>query len=334
MLWVVIAAIVIGLVLAAGLAVVQNNELQSITPLKDFPVVSIDGTPTIDPATYVLVVDGTVQHRLALNLTELKALPSVTETEALRCVSGPTGRAEWTGVMLRTVLDMAGLNGSSMKVVFYSADGFTTDLNITESRLANVLICYQMDGVPLPPDQGFPVRIVVPDYWGYKWAKWVTHIEVVDFDYKGFWESRGWSDNALIAPPTDWYYHSILMTAAGVAGGVSGVSGVMNARWKKAGKPYFLNPRLHTYAGYAFVIFVVLVFVWWTNQIFFFRGSIFFTFLGRLGLGAVLLGVAGTFAGMSLNKDNERARWWHSAFTISGYALFVMAMVAGILLAF
>ncbi len=328
------AAIVVALILAAGLAVVQNNAVESITPLKDFPVVSIDGTPTIDPATYVMIVDGTVQHKLTLTLDQIKVLPSVTETEVLRCVSGPTGRAEWTGTMLRTILDMAGLNQTSMKVVFYSADGFTTDLNITESRMANVLVCYQMDGVPLPPDQGFPIRIVVPDYWGYKWAKWVTHIEIVDYDYRGFWESRGWSDNALISPPTDWFYHSILMTGAGVAGGISGVSGVMNARWKKMGKPYFLDPRLHTYAGYAFVIFMVVVFAWWTNQTFFFRGSVFYTFHGRLGLGAVVLAVAGLFSGVSLNNQNERARWWHSALTISGYVIFLITIAAGLLLAF
>lgn len=326
--------IVASVVAVSGLAILVDNSVQAITPIEDFPVISIGNPPFIDPSTYVLSVSGMVQHNLSLTLDQIKALPAVTEVEALRCVSGPSGVAEWTGVVLKTVLDMAGVDPDSTHVVFYSADGYSTDLTISESLASDVLICYQMDGVPLPPEHGFPVRIIVPNHWGYKWAKWVVSIQVIDHEYKGFWESRGWSDNATIAAPVDWYYHSIILTSAGVVGGFAGISGVINGRRKRADRPYFLDPKLHRYLGYAFTIIVTIVFLWWSLQTLTYRGSVFYTFHGRLGLAAVALEFFGMLAGMSLGKSNENMRWWHSILTNSGYLIFLIAIAAGAMLAY
>jgi hypothetical protein len=280
-----------------------------------------------------MMVDGTVQHNLTFTLDQLKALPSITEIETLRCVSGPTGRANWTGVMLRIILDMAGLNSSSKKVVFLGADSFTSDLTIDEARLADVLVCYEMNGEPLPAEQGFPIRIVVPDHWGYKWAKWVTHIEVVDYDYLGYWESKGWSDNAWINAPTDWYYHAALFSAIGIVGGLAAVSGIINGIRRRRGEPYFLNPRLHTYAGYVLTILLLVVFIWWASQTYYYRGGIFYTFHGRLALASVLLATVGLITGILLVQHWEKARWWHWFFTMSGFLLFLITIVLGIQLA-
>lgn len=326
-------ALAVTIIIIAGSVAVQTNSQQDITPNDNFPVVSYNGTPAIDPATYHLVVDGMVHYDLTFTLDQLKALPSLTETVTLRCVSGPTGTANWTGVMLRTILDMAVINSTSTKVVFLGADGFSSDLTIDEARLADVLVCYEMNGEPLPADQGFPIRMVVPDHWGYKWAKWVTHIEVIDYNYLGYWESRGWSDNAWISAPTDWYYHAVLFSAAGVAGALAAISGVMNGRRRRQGKPYFLNPRLHTYVGYLFAILVFVVFVWWTSQTYFYRGAIFYTFHGRLALASVLLEAVGLIAGVLLGQHRERARWWHWFFTITGFLIFLITIVLGIQLA-
>jgi hypothetical protein len=279
------------------------------------------------------MVDGTVQNNLSFTLDQLKALPSVTETATLRSVSGPTGRANWTGVMLSTILDMAGLEPSSMKVVFHSADDYSSDLTIDEARNSDVLVCYEMNGEPLPAGQDFPIRMVVPDHWGYKWAKWVTHIEVVDYDYKGYWESRGWSDNAWIGPQSDWSYHAILLTTAGSAGALAGVSGIVNGRRRSRGEPYFLHPRLHTYAGYIFAIMTLIVFLWWALQTYFYRGAFSYTFHGRLALTSVLLETAGLITGVFLVQRWEKARWWHWIFTVSGFLIFLMTIVLGIQLA-
>lgn len=328
----VITLIVI-IVIISGSVVVQNNSQQNITPNNDFFVTSFNGTPTINASTYHLVVDGTVQHNLTFTLDQLKALPSITETETLRCVAGPTGRAVWTGVMLRNILDQAVLAPSAKKVVFLCADGYSSDLTIDEARLADVLVCYEMNGVPLPPDHGFPVRIVVPNNWGYKWAKWVTHIEVVSADYRGYWESNGWSDNATISSPSDWYYHAALFSVTGVIGGLAAVSGIMNGIRRRRGAPYFLQPRLHTYAGYVFAILVLIVFAWWASQTYYYRGEIFYTFHGRLALASVLLEAAGLVTGVLLTRKWEKARWWHWFFTVTGFVIFLITIILGIQLA-
>ena len=149
----VIVTLMATIIVIAAFVVVQNNSENTITSNNNFPVVSYNGTPAIDPTTYHLAVDGTVQHNLTFTLDQLKALPSVTETETLRCVAGPSGTANWTGVMLRTLLDMAGLQPSSMKVAFLCADNYSSDLTIDEARLSDVLVCYEMNGQPLPADR-------------------------------------------------------------------------------------------------------------------------------------------------------------------------------------
>jgi DMSO/TMAO reductase YedYZ molybdopterin-dependent catalytic subunit len=311
----------------------DSSDGEGITPNDRFPVISINGTPAIDPSTYRLAVNGTVQNDLGFTLDDLKALPAVSETATLRSVSGPEGRANWTGVMLRTILDMAVLESSSQKVVFRSADGYSTDLTVDEVLLADVLVCYEMNGEPLPAKQGFPVRIVVPDHWGYKWAKWVTNIEVVDYDYKGYWESRGWSDNAWITPQSDWYYHAVLLSAAGVAGGLAGVSGVVNSWRRVNNKPRFLNPRIHVYAGYAFAILLLAVTIWWVSQTYAYRGAIGYTYHGRLAVATVVLEAIGLVTGVVLVRRRERLRWLHWLCTLLGYLVFLITVALGLQLA-
>jgi hypothetical protein len=329
----VTVTLVATIIVIAAFVGVQNNSENTITSNNNFPVVSYNGTPAIDPTTYHLEVDGIVQHNLTFTLDQLKALPSVTETETLRCVAGPSGTANWTGVMLRALLDMAGLQPTSMKVAFLCVDNYSSDLTIDEARLSDVLVCYEMNGQPLPADQGFPIRIVVPDHWGYKWAKWVTNIEVVDYDYKGYWESNGWSDNAWITGPTDWYFHAILFSAAGVVGTLAAVSGVMNGRRRKRGDPYFLDPHLHTYVGYLFAVMVLVVFIWWCFQTEYYRGEIFYTLHGQVALASVLLETAGLITGVLLVRRWEKARWWHWFFSVTGFIFFLITIVLGIQLA-
>ena len=328
---ILIVTVAIIVLLAASVEVVNNSE-QTITPINSFPVISYNGTPVINATTYRLLVDGTVQHDLTFTLDQLRAMPNVTETETLPCVSGPSGRAVWTGVMLSTILNMTGLNSSSMKVVFLCADGYTTDLTIHEASLPDVLVCYQMNGVPLPADQGFPIRMVVPDHWGYKWAKWVTQIEVVDFNYQGYYETRGWADNAWL-DATPWYYHAALFSVAGVFGTLAAVTGVINGIRRRKGETKFLDPRIHTYAGYLFAIMTIIVFIWWAGQTNYYLGEFLYTVHGRLGLVAVLMITAGLISGVLLSGKNEKARWWHWFFTMGGYLLFLITIILGIQLA-
>jgi DMSO/TMAO reductase YedYZ molybdopterin-dependent catalytic subunit len=80
--------------------------------------------------------------------------------------------------------------------VFRCADGYSTSITVEEALEEGVMLALKMNGEKLQGEQGFPLRVVVPEKYGMKWAKWVTEMEFVDYDYRGFWEKRGWSDYA------------------------------------------------------------------------------------------------------------------------------------------
>lgn len=171
----------------------------------------IGGKPqdaSIQPSTEdMLLVDGLVEHPLNMSLKELAAMPNTTVVAALYCVDFPTSPVrdgdQWTGVRLALVLERAGVSPSAVKVVFRAADGYSTDLTVTTAEHEDVILAYQQNGVTLPEK----LRLVVPGKWGYKWISKPDHIELADYDFKGTWESRGYSDEAEVklipsnAPP-------------------------------------------------------------------------------------------------------------------------------------
>lgn len=156
-------------------------------------------SPTKD-FEWSLLVDGFVQRPLNLTLNELIAMPRSTVYAELYCLPavGSSGllvdHGNWTGVRLELVLEKAGVSPQAAKVAFYAEDGFTTDLTVTTAMREDIVLAYEKDGKPLPEK----LRLAVPNMWGYKWIKWLIHIEVVDYDFKGRYESRGFPDNAEI----------------------------------------------------------------------------------------------------------------------------------------
>jgi len=97
-------------------------------------------------------------------------------------------------VRLGFLLEQAGVSPSAVKVAFYDDYGYSTDLTIATATREDVIVAYERDGVPLDEK----LRLVLPGKWGYKWISGVTHIELVDYDFTGVWESRGYSDDADI----------------------------------------------------------------------------------------------------------------------------------------
>jgi DMSO/TMAO reductase YedYZ molybdopterin-dependent catalytic subunit len=144
-----------------------------------------------------LTVTGLVEHPLNLSLTEMQALPQTTVNAVLYCVDQPgyvVAQGNWTGVRLWYLLEEAGVSSGAVKVAFYAADGYATDLTLATTKRDDVIVAYQKDGLPLSES----LRLVVPGKWGYKWIAQLTSIELVDFDFKGKWESQGYSDSADI----------------------------------------------------------------------------------------------------------------------------------------
>jgi DMSO/TMAO reductase YedYZ molybdopterin-dependent catalytic subunit len=146
---------------------------------------------------WTLKVDGLVQHPLNLTLNKIVAMPKTTEYAALYCVDNPqtpVTTGNWTGVRLSTILETAGVSEGAIKVAFHAKDGYSTDLNITTAMRQDIILAYQKNGKPLTET----LRLVVPGKWGYKWISMVTHIQLVNYDFKGTWENNGYSDNGDI----------------------------------------------------------------------------------------------------------------------------------------
>jgi len=175
-----------------------------ITPNKDFYVVSKNFLdPVIDDSKWKLEVRGMVEDPFSLTYDELKALPSVTEFVTLTCISNPVGgdlisNAKWSGVRLRDLLQKAGIKPGVKDVVFYAWDDYSDSIPLEKAMHPDTLVAWEMNGEPLPHEHGFPARLIVPGIYGEKNVKWVTIIELVDYDYKGYWQKGGWSDIATI----------------------------------------------------------------------------------------------------------------------------------------
>jgi DMSO/TMAO reductase YedYZ molybdopterin-dependent catalytic subunit len=137
------------------------------------------GKPTVvDLATYRLKVTGKVDHELSLTYDELRALPRVTANPDLVCPGYFVDSAIWTGVPLKTILDMAGVQAGATEVIMQSADNYNTGTYVKTALDSGAFLAYELDGAPLPVLQGFPVRAVLPGQEGSLWAKWLTVITV------------------------------------------------------------------------------------------------------------------------------------------------------------
>jgi DMSO/TMAO reductase YedYZ molybdopterin-dependent catalytic subunit len=168
--------------------------------------------PMIDPATWRLAVDGAVRRPRELDLAAIRALPSRTVRVTLECagngrarllprpVSQPwlteaVGTAEWTGTPLRAVLAEAGVGDGAVDVVFTGADhgierGVEQDyqraLSLDEAMGDDVILAYGMNGAPLPPQHGYPLRLVVPGWYGMTQVKWLRAVTVTTEPFTGF----------------------------------------------------------------------------------------------------------------------------------------------------
>ncbi len=156
------------------------------------------GSVTGENSGSQLQIGGLVERPLNLTYKEILAMPRSNVNATLFCVGAPNhpvAEGDWTGVSLRFILERARVSPEAVKVAFYAEDGFTTDLTVATAMRGDVILAYEKDGESLPEK----LRLVVPDKWGYKWISNLTRIELVNYDFKGFYESRGYSDEAEIA---------------------------------------------------------------------------------------------------------------------------------------
>jgi DMSO/TMAO reductase YedYZ molybdopterin-dependent catalytic subunit len=163
-------------------------------------------TPRLDAATWQLSVEGMVDHPFTLNYEELLAMPMFEQYVTIACVSNEVGgnlvgNALWRGVHLRALLDRAGVQPTGNQVVGESFDGWTCGFPTAWLDVPGreAMVAVAMNGEPLPPEHGFPARLIVPGLYGYVSAtKWLTRINLTTMSFNAYWVPLGWAKEAPI----------------------------------------------------------------------------------------------------------------------------------------
>ncbi len=176
----------------------------NLTPIKNQLLNGISGTQNINQATYYLAIEGMVDHPITFTYADLEALPQVSVLATLDCVEGWSYTAKWTGPSLSAILAQAGVQSGAVIAIFGTADdpdGFTS-LDLSYINTNNIILALKDNDITLPAANGFPVRVVAAGKYGYKWAKWVTSIDISsNANFMGYWESYGYNNNGDVNGP-------------------------------------------------------------------------------------------------------------------------------------
>lgn len=167
------------------------------TLVTDFPVLDLGIRPTVSPVNWQLQVYGLVGQPLELDWTAFRALPQTADTSDFHCVTRWSQLdMTWEGVLARDLLALAAPLPQAKFVTLHSYDGYTTNLPLEALLDDDVLVAHSVLGAPLTAEHGGPVRLVVPKRYAWKSAKWLKAIELHAEDRPGFWEVRGYHNDA------------------------------------------------------------------------------------------------------------------------------------------
>jgi DMSO/TMAO reductase YedYZ molybdopterin-dependent catalytic subunit len=175
--------------------------LGNVFPVGGWRIYTITGSmPVFDPHTWSLTVDGLVERELKLTYDDLRRLPIAEQVSTFHCVTGWTVRnVRWRGVRLRSILDLAGPLRSGRALRFVSSEKpYEDSLTIEQATLPDVMVALELDGSPLSRPHGAPLRLVIPEMYGYKGVKWLERIEVVASQPTGYWENLGYDQDAWV----------------------------------------------------------------------------------------------------------------------------------------
>jgi DMSO/TMAO reductase YedYZ molybdopterin-dependent catalytic subunit len=185
-----------------------NKEIRSyqgkhLSSIDDFRENSIKGPRKVDLKTYRLEVTGLVGKPLNLTYEDVLAgFKSQEKVIRIYCVEGWKLDLLWEGLLLKDLLVKAEVKPGAKTVIFHSDDGYTTSIELDYILKNNLMLAYKINGLVLPPERGFPFQVAAEGKWGYKWAKWVTKIEISsDASYEGYWEKRGYNRNGDVSGP-------------------------------------------------------------------------------------------------------------------------------------
>jgi DMSO/TMAO reductase YedYZ molybdopterin-dependent catalytic subunit len=177
---------------------IEINEYQGekLGSVGNFRENSIRGVQQVDVETYQLTIDGLVSETSSFGYAALQTMPHTSKLVTIHCVEGWSVKALWEGIALSDLLDLVLPTEEANTVIFHAADGYTTSLPLDYVLGRNLIIADHINGIGLPPANGFPFQLVAEDKWGYKWIRWLTRIELSDDpNYEGFWETRGYNND-------------------------------------------------------------------------------------------------------------------------------------------
>ena len=178
-------------------------------PTSGWRIYTVSGSmPSFDPATWRLNVGGLVEQELSLSHRELLALPRVTQVSDFHCVTGWTVKdVHWTGVRITDIFAKVKPTPEANGLQFVSAEKPYLDyLTMEQALLHDVMLAYEMDGKPLAREHGAPLRLVIPEMYGYKNVKWLSRINLVPEAQPGYWEYLGYDRDAWVGRSNG--YHS------------------------------------------------------------------------------------------------------------------------------
>lgn len=155
--------------------------------------------PVVDAKEWVLTVKGLVDAPFNINYDEIKSMDSREQFATLSCISNKIGgglvsTALWKGIPLKDLLARAKVKPGAKYIVFRCSDGYDVGIPLESGLMDGTILAYDMNNEPLTNDHGYPIRAIVPGFYGMMNPKWITEIELVDKTYEGFWQRKGWSN--------------------------------------------------------------------------------------------------------------------------------------------
>lgn len=159
--------------------------------------------PTVSANGWTLTITGLVDKEMTYTLDQLTERATTQRITTLCCISNQLNgdlisTAQWTAVPLLDLLNEAGVKDGAVDLKFHAADDYEDSVSIDVGLSENNMVVVGMNGEPLNDDHGFPARLIIPNIYGMKNVKWIDRIEVVDEDFQGYWQTRGWSDTAVV----------------------------------------------------------------------------------------------------------------------------------------
>ena len=162
-----------------------------------WPVLDLGIQPDVPLNKWTLTIDGEVDHPVVLTWDDFMELPQTDDTSDFHCVTTWSKlNINWKGVRFIDLAALVQPNETATHIMCYGYDDYTTNVSLVEALKPDVLLVHTVDGEPLPKEHGGPVRMITPQLYAWKGAKWISRIEFLPKNKLGFWEERGYSNTA------------------------------------------------------------------------------------------------------------------------------------------